>query len=313
METRNLAGRQFGRWSVIERANTSGAARWRCRCSCGTERVVAAKNLMAGASTSCGCYTRERVRDSLSADYAGQRFGKLLVLERAEPGKNGAARWKCRCDCGRECDVPAASLRTGKRTSCGCDSKKGKHTAKGITGQRFGMLTALYPTQERGHNGSILWHCRCDCGKEADISVDRLKYSGVISCGCMREKCNQEMPDKLIHVAGTSIDALRSSKIRTDNSTGVRGVYPKRGKYAACITFQQKSYYLGSYAELDAAAAVRRAAEEVLHRGALVFYDRWKQRADSDPEWAAANPIAFCVEREEAGGRFRVEMLPKII
>ena len=311
MATKNLAGQQFGRWSVIERANETGTARWKCRCSCGTERVVAAKKLIAGVSTSCGCYTKERVRESLTVDYVGQRFGKLLVLGRAEAGKNGAARWKCRCDCGKECDVLAASLRTGKRTSCGCDSKKGKHTVKDVTGQKFAMLTALHPTGERSRNGSIIWHCRCDCGNETDISQDKLKYSDVISCGCMREKCNQELPDKLIHIAGTSIDALRSSRVRADNKTGVRGVFMKRGKFCAMITFQGKSYYLGSFSTLEAAAAVRKEAETILHGAAVHFYERWKKLAEDEPEWAEENPIEIRVEKDGLG-EFRVELLPEM-
>lgn len=311
MATRNLSGQQFGRWSVIERANESGAARWKCRCSCGTERVVAAKNLIAGVSTSCGCFTKERVRESLSVDYAGQRFGKLLVLERAEAGVNGAARWKCRCDCGKKCDVLTASLRTGKRTSCGCDSQKGKHTAKDVTGQKFAMLTALHPTGERSQNGSIIWHCRCDCGNEADIALDRLKYSTAISCGCMREKCNQEISEKLVHVAGTSIDAIRSSKVRSDNKAGVKGVVMKRGKFAALITFQQKRYYLGSYTKLEAAAVVRKEAESVLYGAAVEFYEKWKQRAESEPEWAEENPIEIYVTQDKAG-EFTVKLLPEM-
>ena len=159
MATKNLAGRQFGRWSVIERANESGAARWKCRCRCGTERVVAAKNLIAGVSTSCGCYTKERVRESLSVDYTGQRFGKLLVLERAEAGKNGAARWKCRCDCGKECEALQSALQNGRRADCGCESKRG-NTAKDVAGQRFGNIVAVEPTPGR-KNGYTMWRCGC--------------------------------------------------------------------------------------------------------------------------------------------------------
>ena len=311
MATKNLAGQQFGRWSVIERANESGAARWKCRCSCGTERVVAAKNLIAGLSTSCGCYTKERARESLSVDYTGRRFGKLLVLGRAEAGKNGRTRWKCRCDCGKECSVLQASLRAGKRTSCGCDSQKGKHTTKDVTGQKFAMLTALHPTGERSRNGSIIWHCRCDCGNEVDLSLERLKYSTVVSCGCMREKCNQEINEKLVHVAGTSIDAIRSSKVRIDNKTGVRGVFIKRGKYVASIKFQQKSYYLGSYTTLEAASAVRKAAENVLHKAAVRFYEKWNQQAEAKPEWAKEHPIEIHVKKDGTG-KFTIELLPEM-
>ena len=50
---------------------------------------------------------------------AGNRYGRLLVLEKAEP-LNGKTRWLCRCDCGKECVVHRSSLLSGNTTSCGC-------------------------------------------------------------------------------------------------------------------------------------------------------------------------------------------------
>ena len=312
MTTKDLTGQTFGRWTVFDRIDAPGAAKWKCRCRCGTERIVAARNLIAGVSNSCGCLTKERVREAVTVDYTGRRFGKLMVLEKGAASATGAPRWKCQCDCGNECLVLASSLRTRKRTSCGCDSRKGKHTTKDVSGQKFAMLTAMYPTGERGHNGSVMWHCRCDCGNEVDVALDRLKYSAVISCGCMREKCNQELQEKLTHVAGTSIDILRSNKVRADSTTGVKGVSVKRGKFRTSIVFQKKSYHLGTYTTIEAAAAVRKEAERVLHGTAVEFYEKWKKRAEEDPAWAEENPIQIRVERNEAG-EFRVELLPEMM
>lgn len=53
-------------------------------------------------------------------DETGNRFGKLLVLKRAESGKDGRARWLCRCDCGNEAIVRGNNLRRGNTQSCGC-------------------------------------------------------------------------------------------------------------------------------------------------------------------------------------------------
>lgn len=57
---KNLVGCVFERWTVLEYAGpgTVGAT-WRCRCECGTERVVNANSLMAGTSASCGCFASE--------------------------------------------------------------------------------------------------------------------------------------------------------------------------------------------------------------------------------------------------------------
>lgn len=51
---------------------------------------------------------------------AGQRFGRLLVIERVENKKNRLATWKCICDCGNETICLGASLRSGNTKSCGC-------------------------------------------------------------------------------------------------------------------------------------------------------------------------------------------------
>lgn len=304
----DLTGRQFGRWTVLEKSPAPGNARWICRCACGTVRDVLERNLRCGASVSCGCLAKERIRENCALNLKGKRFGKLIVLERGEPGK---AEWKCRCDCGRECTVLQRSLQTGRRTSCGCDSRKGKHRALDVRGQRFHDLTALFPTDRRGHNGSVVWHCKCACGNEVDVDLNRLKSGEVISCGCARAKCDQMLPERLTHVAGTSIDAIRSGRLRADNRTGVNGVSMKRGKYLAAITFQKKEYNLGAYETLEAAANARREAERALHASTVRFYERWKRRADANPEWAKENPIKIRVKKD-ASGAFQVEMQPEL-
>lgn len=53
-------------------------------------------------------------------DLTGQRFGRLVVIERIGLNKNKKATWLCRCDCGNEIVAISNSLRTGNTTSCGC-------------------------------------------------------------------------------------------------------------------------------------------------------------------------------------------------
>jgi hypothetical protein len=47
-----------------------------------------------------------------------QRFGRLVVIERAK--QSGKTMWHCRCDCGRETIVQDYNLKIGHSTSCGC-------------------------------------------------------------------------------------------------------------------------------------------------------------------------------------------------
>lgn len=57
-------------------------------------------------------------------DLTGKRFGKLLVLERAEDwvGANGHRhiQWLCQCECGNQVVIKGSSLRAGYNKSCGC-------------------------------------------------------------------------------------------------------------------------------------------------------------------------------------------------
>lgn len=53
-------------------------------------------------------------------DLTGQRFGKLVVLERAENTNRNQARWRCQCDCGKITVVIGSNLRRGDTCSCGC-------------------------------------------------------------------------------------------------------------------------------------------------------------------------------------------------
>lgn len=51
-------------------------------------------------------------------DVTGQRFGRLVVQRMAPPRRETV--WWCLCDCGKEVQVIASSLRRGITVSCGC-------------------------------------------------------------------------------------------------------------------------------------------------------------------------------------------------
>ncbi len=53
-------------------------------------------------------------------DLTGQRFGRLVAIERSTNSKSGKARWRCECDCGNNIVVFSTSLVRGLTHSCGC-------------------------------------------------------------------------------------------------------------------------------------------------------------------------------------------------
>lgn len=61
-----------------------------------------------------------------------------------------------------------------------------------ITGQTFGRLTPLHPTDRRDSCGSILWLCQCDCGNTTAASTPHLRSGHTKSCGCHRRQSIKE-------------------------------------------------------------------------------------------------------------------------
>lgn len=69
-----------------------------------------------------------------------------------------------------------------------------------ITGQRFGRLTALKPTENRNSKGSIMWLCECDCGTIKEICIADLRNKGTVSCGCLaKEKASERFKNLTRH------------------------------------------------------------------------------------------------------------------
>ena len=63
----DLTGQRFGRLLVLEYASTQRrpnwqATFWRCRCDCGTVKLVTSNHFRKGATRSCGCLRRESSR-----------------------------------------------------------------------------------------------------------------------------------------------------------------------------------------------------------------------------------------------------------
>lgn len=119
----DLTGEKFGRLTVQEWA---GNGKWKCLCECGNTILVQTDNLKSGNTKSCGCYQKEQASKVNFKDLTGQRFGKLIVLERVENDRFGHVNYKCQCDCGGITIVDATNLRNGITNSCGCLKSKGE-------------------------------------------------------------------------------------------------------------------------------------------------------------------------------------------
>lgn len=81
---RDLAGLTFGRFYVVAFAGKytlqSGLVRyyWKCRCECGTERIVDGHELYRGHSRSCGCY-RTDLHATLSVTHGMRKSAEYRI------------------------------------------------------------------------------------------------------------------------------------------------------------------------------------------------------------------------------------------
>lgn len=247
-------GYRIGKIEVLKSTDDrkNGYTVWQCKCVCGNELFLDTRALQRGTITDCGCYTKVRPGQK---DLTGQRFGKLVCLAPTDKrGSSGGTVWQCKCDCGTSCMAVSTQLTNGYKRSCGCLSKPPR---KDWVGKRFGKLTVL--AYDSKNNGSHFWQCKCDCGREAVVSQSNLKNGHTTSCGCIANPANTRH-----FVDGTCLEQIRSKKVCSVNTSGVRGVYQikRNAKWAAQITFKGKTQYLGAYATLEEAARARRKAEE---------------------------------------------------
>jgi hypothetical protein len=72
-------------------------------------------------------------------DLKGQRFGRLLVLERAADPRV-KVRWHCQCDCGEVTSIIGRKLRRGQAVDCGCSTRETGDTRLARTRSSYGAM-----------------------------------------------------------------------------------------------------------------------------------------------------------------------------
>jgi len=179
---KDCTGKVFGQLTVLR---DSGIRKhrsvvWVCICECGTEVNVTRNNLITGNTKSCGCLPR----GSPPQDLAGQIFGRLTAIKMSDNRtSSGEILWLCECSCSGFVEVRGSNLRNGHTKSCGCIQ------TYDATGERYGRLVAVYPTNKRS-GSSIVWLCICDCGNTSHVASTRLRRGTTKSCGCLARECS---------------------------------------------------------------------------------------------------------------------------
>ena len=137
----------------------------------------------------------------MKRDLANQQFGRLTALYDTGERKNSKVVWHCKCNCGVECDIVSTQLTSGKTQSCGCLQRERTSQARSIdlTGQKFGLLTALYSYRREGFSDKY-WHCKCDCGNEWDVRTTDLRNGHTTSCGCLMQSKGEAKIEQILRL-----------------------------------------------------------------------------------------------------------------
>ena len=204
-------------------------------------------------------------------DLTGQRFGRLVVIERAGHDKRNQITWRCKCDCGNETIASGRNLKIGDKKSCGCLHNELARSKRGIPHHK--LTETLNAMKAR-------------CNNPKHVAYKNYGAKGITVC---EEWSNgKEGHDRFVRGAlengykeGLTIDRKDNTKgyspencrwvtwnvqcanKRPRNKTGVLGVYKqqKGNGYTACITVNHKLLRIGSFRTIEEAKKARREKE----------------------------------------------------
>ena len=148
--------------------------------------------------------------------------------------------------CGKEFVGNISGVGKGLIKSCGCYHKKisRENTFIDITGKRFGKLVALYCLSDSSTDGRAIWHCRCDCGNEKDVSGKSLRSGHVHSCGCSNSK-----GEALLRNILDNLNISFISQKKFDNFVAPSGRFYQFDfylpDYHCCIEYDGEQHYTG--------------------------------------------------------------------
>lgn len=286
----DLTGKTFNYLTVIERAddyiqsNGKKEPAWLCKCICGNKKVIKGSDLKTGNIKSCGCMHYVRKYEDLT----GQRFGRLVVIERAEDKIYSGQKfisWLCQCDCGNTTIAQTGNLKNGRVSSCGCYKKEEIQKRCKIYND-FDLTTEEYGICRCMHDDYFIFD-KEDYDKIKNYTW-RKNDSGYYIGRKLNDTTGYRVHRVILNVTDPKLDVDHIGGIETryDNrksnlricthaenmmnvppksnltKSGVPGVYFDHGKWVARISENNNEHYLGRYDNKEDAIAARKEAEE---------------------------------------------------
>lgn len=106
-----------------------------------------------------------------------------------------------------------------------------------LTGEKYGSLTALSKTEKRSKRGTLIWLCKCDCGREKEVDGSALKRGEIKSCGCRYEDLTGQAFGELTAIRCIGIKDKNLTWLCKCSCGGEKEVYAtklKSGRVISC-------------------------------------------------------------------------------
>lgn len=118
VKTKYNKGDKIGHWTIL---SYEGDGKYKCQCDCEWASIEI-RELESIARKNSRC---KKCGTNALVDLTGQKFGHWTVLRRGSGPTKKHTYWECECDCNNHTikSIDAYKLKTGKSTSCGCDTR----------------------------------------------------------------------------------------------------------------------------------------------------------------------------------------------
>ena len=208
-------------------------------------------------------------------DIIGKRFGRIVALEKTDKKiSNGTYIYKCKCDCGKELELPSARLINGHNRSCGClrsefmkqkQKKYNKIVVDGDIAKIYFFNSDRYAIIDAEDIDKVKKYCWVDRPKKyyptAVINGKQIELHRIIMPNNDKRfvtdhinrkpldnrKCNLRIVTQCVNMQNIGLTATNTSGYKNISYLTTRNVY------VVTIERNHKKHYIGSYKDLKTA------------------------------------------------------------
>lgn len=186
-------------------------------------------------------------------DLTGQKFNRLMAIrDTGEKQNDGKCIWLFKCDCGNEVKIAASRVKRGVIKSCGClaneiSSKRmiDMHTTHGLWHNKMynrakGILERCNNPNNNSYKNYGGRGIKCLLGENIEDVICNLESIDGYFEGAQIDRINNDGHYEIgnLRWATASENTHNIRKLKSNNTSGVKGVYKCRNKYFAEITIK---------------------------------------------------------------------------